>query len=256
MPSIKNFQNLYEQWEKSTEKIFPVLFLDSETVSLTDDYSALSPIMKKHWAKKSLSLQRYDEKLIEMTEEEIYYEKAAIYAEFAKVVVISCGFLVKTEGSQIKFRIKSFVGDDEKKVLQDFSELLFRSPKMLLCAHNGFEFDFPFLGRRMLVNRLPIPAQLDTRGLKPWDIQNFDTMEFWKFADRKNFTSLELLTEILGLPSPKNDIDGSQVSTVYWKDNDLQRIAKYCENDVLALARVALRLIDKPNIGNDQVDIA
>ena len=111
----------------------------------------------------------------------------------------------------------------------------------VLCAHNGKEFDFPYLCRRMLVNGIKIPKILQIMGKKPWEINHIDTLEFWKFGDYKHYTSLELLTEIFGIPSPKDDIKGSDVARVYWEEKDLNRIAKYCQKDVLALVQLFLR---------------
>ena len=173
------------------------------------------------------------------------YERAGIYAEFGKIVCISVGFVYRLPDKQLAFRTKSCFGDDEKELLAKFSEALKRFAMqrntMILCAHNGKEFDFPYIARRMLVNGLALPAAFDIAGKKPWEVPFIDTMELWRFGDYKNYTSLKLLTHIFGIPSPKDDIDGSQVAGVYWKDKDLPRIVRYCEKDVLAIAQLLLR---------------
>ena len=129
----------------------------------------------------------------------------------------------------------------------------YNSQDALLCAHNGKEFDFPYIARRGLINGLNIPQILDLAGKKPWEISHLDTLQLWKFGDYKHYTSLSLLTTIFNIPTPKDDIDGSMVNEVYWKDNDLKRIAIYCEKDVVALTQLFLRfrnesLIDQNNI--------
>ena len=154
------------------------------------------------------------------------------------------------------FRLKSFYGTNEKEVLYDFKNLLeqyFGDKHHLLCAHNGKEFDFPYLARRMIINKIPIPEKLNLFGKKPWEVAHLDTLEMWKFGDYKHYTSLNLLTNILGIESPKEDIDGSQVSRVFYEENDLERIAKYCENDTIAVAQVLLRLFNLELVRKDQI---
>lgn len=224
-------------------KISNVLFLDVETVPLVYNYSDLDGITKQLWDTKF----RYQQS----ETPETLYKKAGIYAEFAKVVCISVGFFHDTT-----FRIKSFAGNDEKLILQEFSELLnkhYNTKKHLLCAHNGKEFDFPFLCRRILINRLKLPKILNIAGKKPWEINHIDTMELWKFGDYKNYTSLNLLASVFNIPTPKDDIDGSDVARVYWEENNLQRIITYCQKDVITIAQLLLRfkgelLIDEKNI--------
>lgn len=172
------------------------------------------------------------------------YPRAGIYAEFGKIICISVGYLVP-DGTALHLRKKSFYGDDERVLLEEFAELLnkhFSKPDSRLCAHNGKEFDFPWLSRRMIINNIPLPAILDTAGRKPWEVNHLDTMEMWKFGDYKSYTPLNLLTYLLGIPSPKDDIDGSQVYSVYYHLRDLPRIVQYCEKDVEALVKVFLRL--------------
>ncbi|MBN2238029.1 MAG: 3'-5' exonuclease [Bacteroidales bacterium] len=210
-----------------------ILFLDIETVAQYPNYEQVPERLKLLWDKKAYLLARGEE-----VDPETAYERAGIYAEFGKIVCISVGYFEKI--SQ-KLRIKSFFSHDEKSLLVAFVNLLqkhFNSENDILCAHNGKEFDFPYIARRLIINRLKLPKSLDIAGKKPWEIRHLDTMDLWKFGDYKHYTSLDLLTAIFDIPSPKSDIDGSQVNQTYWNNNELKRIAEYCQNDVLALAQV------------------
>lgn len=214
-----------------------ILFLDIETVPEIENFSEMDPIKQELFATKT-QYQRKDD----FTPEE-FYERAGIWAEFGKIICISVGYF--TLKSDIRhFRVTSFFGD-EIKILKDFSNLLnnhFAQPQHLLCGHNAKEFDFPFIARRMLIHGLPIPQKLNLFGKKPWEVPHLDTMELWKFGDYKTFTSLKLLTNVLGIPSPKDDIDGSEVGKVFYIDKDLDRIITYCEKDVIAVAQVFLKM--------------
>jgi len=225
-----------------------ILFLDIETVPGVQSYNDLPERGKELWAKKT----RYIQEKEEATAEEVY-EKAGIYSEFAKVVCISVGMLVHRNGED-QIRLKSFAGDDEKSLLQEFINLLdtsFNHPSAVLCAHNGKEFDFPFLARRMLINGLQLPKSLDIAGKKPWEINHLDTMELWKFGDYKHYTSLELLTYVFNIPTPKDDIDGSQVASVFYDEGDIDRIVKYCEKDVVATIQLFRKYQRKKLIHDD-----
>lgn len=219
-------------------KISNVLFLDVETAPVVYRYNDLDENSRKLWDTKF----RYQQ--AESFEEQ--YKKAGVYAEFAKVICISVGYF-----NEKTFRIKSFFGDDEKKVLLDFAELLnthYNRKEHLLCAHNGKEFDFPFLCRRMLINGVKLPKTLNIAGKKPWEINHLDTMELWKFGDYKSYTSLNLLANVFNIPTPKDDIDGSDVARVYWEERDLQRIAVYCQKDVITVAQLLLKFKGEPLI--------
>ena len=225
-----------------------ILFLDIETVPMCSTYDELPEKFVPLWDKKAGYLKREEEDT-----PSALFPRAGIYAEFGKVVCISFGMF--NDGN---FRIKSFYGDDEKALLTDFANLLeskFSSKDFLLCAHNGKEFDFPYLSRRMLINAIPLPEILDLAGKKPWEVAHIDTMELWKFGDFKNYTSLEVLSAVFDIPTPKDDIDGSQVGKVYWEDKDLERIVKYCQKDVLAIAQLFLRYQGKELLDEEQVVI-
>lgn len=212
----------------SAVKLEHILFIDIETVPIHYKYKDLKKEEKDLWDKKWMYLK-------DATAEQ-QYAKAGIYAEFAKVVCIGLGYM-----SDGKFRTKTIAGDDEKELLQAFSKLLhqhFNTKEHYLCAHNGKEFDYPFLCRRMLVNKLPLPKLLQIQGFKPWEVRHLDTMEMWRFGDVKNFTSLNLLAHVFNIPSPKNDIDGSQIAYVYYQEKNLDRIKEYCMKDVITLVRI------------------
>lgn len=226
----------------NTEKI---LFLDIETAPQYPSYNEVPDTFRKLWDLKAKRLVSDKEAPADV------YKQAGIYAEFGKVVCVTVGMF-----SGKSFRLKAFYGDDEKKILEDFTSLLdkqFSTDSHFLCAHNGKEFDFPFLARRILVKGIRIPRLLDNAGKKPWEVRHLDTMELWKFGDYKSYTSLNLLAEIFGIPSPKGDMDGSMMYKVYWEDKDWDRIVKYNHRDVLTVAQVFLKfkgekLIDEKDI--------
>jgi predicted PolB exonuclease-like 3'-5' exonuclease len=217
-------------------KIENLLVLDIETVPAEPIYEDLNPRWQELWAKKAALLSDTE------SPDEIY-NRAGIYAEFGKIVCISVGIFVP-KGEGYNFRIKSFFGDDEKALLREFNELLnsrYSSPNKALCAHNGKEFDFPYISRRSLIHGLKLPYILDNAGKKPWEVNHIDTMQLWKFGDFKSYTSLDLLAAVFDIPTPKDDIDGSMVHEVYYVDGDLERIVRYCEKDIITLANVLLK---------------
>ena len=221
-----------------------ILFLDIETVPSHAEYHQLSEEGKELWDLKSSSLNRYYA-TEEIDPEEMYHKKSGIFAEFAKIICISVGYLKL--GTDTTLRIKSFSGDNEKDLLQSFASLLNKhfsnSNKDYLCGHNIKEFDIPFICRRMVIHGIEFPSLLDISNRKPWELHYLlDTMHMWKFGDFKNYTSLRLLAYSMGIPSPKDDIDGSQVASVYYDEGDLDRITRYCEKDVVTTARVFLKL--------------
>ncbi|OWK98166.1 3'-5' exonuclease [Kaistella haifensis DSM 19056] len=212
-----------------------ILFLDIETVPQYGNWEDLDESSQKLWDKKT-KMQRKED----FSAEEFYTERGGIMAEFGKIICISVGILEKNE----KLMIKSFYGDDEKKFLEEFGSI-FNHPKLrdvVLCAHNGKEFDFPWIARRFLINGIQPPKPFQMFGKKPWEIPHLDTMELWKFGDYKSYVSLELLAHVFGIPTPKDDIDGSMVASIYYIEKDLFRIVQYCEKDVLTLANIFRRM--------------
>jgi len=221
-----------------SKKLEDILFLDIETVPQENTWENLPTSIQDLFAQKT-AYQRNNE---ELSPEE-FYERAGIWAEFGKIICISVGYFNKTD-SKRQLRLKSFYGDDEKQLLIEFKDLLeshFSKQQQVLCAHNGKEFDFPYIARRMIINQINLPQKLNLFGKKPWEVSHMDTMELWKFGDYKHYSSLKLLTTILGIPSPKDDIDGSEVAKVYYQEKDLPRIVQYCEKDTVAVAQLLLR---------------
>lgn len=226
-----------------------ILFLDIETVPASESYEELDTETQLLFEAKT-SYQRKDE----ISAKEFYMESGGIWAEFGKIVCLSVGYFSFKNGLR-QFRTTSFYGD-EKELLQSFANLLnnyFSRPQHVLCGHNAKEFDFPYIARRMLVNDVKLPVKLNLMGKKPWEVPHLDTMEMWKFGDFKNFTSLKLLTKILNIPSPKDDIDGSEVRKVYYQENDINRIVRYCEKDVLAVAQIILKFRREPLLMTEEI---
>lgn len=226
-----------------------VLFLDIETVPEVYHFKDLDSASAQLFDAKTKFYQKEGQ-----TAEDVY-EKAGIYAEFGKIICISCGILHdKPQGKEI--RMKSFAGDDEKQILKDFAKLInqhYNTPNHILCGHNAKEFDFPFIARRMLLNGIDLPAALDVAGKKPWEIAHLDTMELWKFGDYKHYSSLNLLCHIFKIPTPKDDISGADVARVYYEDKDLNRIVKYCQKDVIAVIQLFLKFRNESLVEGDNI---
>jgi uncharacterized protein YprB with RNaseH-like and TPR domain len=232
----------------SKNNLTKILFLDIETVPEEENFDQLSPYKKELWAQKSAYQRKEDES------PEEFYERAGIWAEFGKIVCISVGYFV-IQNSERNFRIKTFFGD-EKQLLTEFKELLdnhFNLKTHVLCAHNGKEFDFPYIAKRMIINNISLPKNLNLFGKKPWEIPHLDTMHLWRFGDYKNYTSLKLLAEVLRIPSPKDDIDGSEVAHVYYIEKNIDRIVTYCEKDVVTIAQVVLRFMNEPLLESEEI---
>ncbi len=225
-----------------------LLFLDIETVPEKAAYDQLSTEEKELWAAKT-QYQRKEE-----DSPESFYERAGIWAEFGKIVCISVGYF-NIKKSNRYFRIKSFSGNEEE-LLRAFKSLLenhFNRPTNLLCAHNGKEFDFPYIARRMIINGIDLPNKLNLFNKKPWEVPHIDTLHLWRFGDYKHYTSLKLMAHVLGIPSPKDDIDGSQVASVYYREKNLPRIVNYCEKDVITIAQLVLRLRNESLLGDEEI---
>jgi predicted PolB exonuclease-like 3'-5' exonuclease len=214
-----------------------ILFLDIETVPLFPTYHEMPENLRMLWDKKASYLKHESETPAEL------YHRAGIYAEFGKIICISTGMFGLQEEKKV-FRVKSYYDDEEKVILSGFAEMLSRisqKREIELCAHNGREFDFPYLSRRMLINGIKLPALLDTAGKRPWEIRHIDTMELWKFGDYKHYTSLDLLAAVFGISSPKSGMEGSQVAAAYWEEKDIKKIVAYCRQDVITVAMIFLK---------------
>lgn len=228
-----------------------ILFLDIETVPEVYNFNELDSKTAELYDKKTKFFQKDG-----ATAEDVY-ERAGVYAEFGKIVCISCGIVSdKMNGKEI--RMKSFSNHDERKLLIDFSKLLigyYNSPNHALCGHNAKEFDFPFIARRMLLNGIDIPEILDIAGKKPWEVNLLDTMELWKFGDYKHYTSIALLCHIFNVPTPKDDISGADVARVYYEEDNLARITTYCEKDVIALIQLFLKFRNDPLVKEENIHL-
>ncbi|MBN2807710.1 MAG: ribonuclease H-like domain-containing protein [Prolixibacteraceae bacterium] len=231
-----------------------VLFLDIETVPMYPGYTDMPEKFQLLWDKKSTYFREGEQTAADV------YDRAGIYAEFGRIICISVGTLYQKQG-EMRCRVKSYASDDEKKLLFEFVNMLenfCKHGQVKLCAHNGQEFDYPYIARRCLINNIPIPKILDMAGAKPWEVKDtlLDTLQLWKFGDYKHYTSLDLLCAVFDIPTPKDDIDGSQVAGVYYRDGDLDRIVQYCEKDVFALAQLFLRYQGKKILPQDAFESA
>jgi DNA polymerase elongation subunit (family B) len=234
------------------QELRDILFIDIETVALTNDYSTLSERMKTQWARKAGFFKRNNP---DQNDEDLFHERAGIYAEFGKIVCIAVGKFFDHESGEIGLKTKVYSSHDDKTLLNDFRSMLDKmdSSTLRFCAHNGKEFDYPYLCRRFLINGIPLPAPLNLGGKKSWEVQHLDTLELWKFGDYKHYTSLDLLACVFNIPSSKNNIDGSQVNNVYHQEQDLPRICEYCRGDVIVLAQLFLKLKGYPVVNDQQI---
>ncbi len=234
-----------------------ILFLDIETVPMVEYFEQLSDSMQTLWLTKYSSIKRLaKQELDEVADDDGYFRNAGIFSEFSKIVCISVGFFYRKQG-QWSIRIKSFCGDDEKAILTDFDDMiqqLFQRDNYFLCGHNIKEFDIPFICRRFLINGLLLPSAINVAGKKPWEVPFVDTLELWRFGDYKGYTSLKLIAEVLGVPTPKDDIDGSEVASVYYKERNISRIVTYCQKDVLATARIYQRMNNMAMVSDEFVE--
>ncbi len=232
-----------------------LMVLDIETVPQFASFEQLPEVWKDLWADKISKTMPENFSLPDS-----YQQKAGIQAEFGKIICISTGFFYTDKGNRLCFRLKSYAADNEKKLLQAFTtdveKFYNTTPDMHFAGHNIKEFDIPFISRRMLINQLPLPAFLQLSGRKPWETNLVDTMQLWKFGDYKNYTSLHLLANCLGIETPKDGIDGSMVKDIYYKEQNLQRIVTYCQKDVVAVAQIFLRFQQLPLLPPENIFIA
>ena len=237
----------------SPQDLTQILFLDIETASGSDQYQNMDERLRHHWDRKAGFLKNPDE----LSSEEMYFDRAGIFAEFGKLLTIAVGYLSVDPEGQLGLRVKAFADHDEKQLLVDFKNLIekFDPTVLKLCAHNGREFDFPYICRRMLIQGISLPDIFDVGSRKPWEIPFIDTMDLWKFGDRKNFTSLDLLAALFDIETSKDDIDGSMVNQVYYHEDGLDRIAEYCKKDIVVTAQLFLKLKSLPKISDDHITI-
>ncbi len=230
-----------------------LMFIDIETVPMYEHYHELPRSLQQAWDKKSVLIDKE-----ELDTSVSFARRAGIYAEFGKIICIALGYEKETPDG-LQFYVETLKGDDEKRLLNDFVErcaLFFTHAQCLFCGHNIREFDIPFLCRRMLIQGIPLPAIVrDLSSKKPWENPMIDTLQSWKFGEYKQFTSLELLATVLGISSPKDDMDGSDVARVYWKEKNLDRIVRYCAKDVITTAQVYRKLKGLTLLSTDSIFI-
>ncbi len=234
--------------------LFDLFFIDIETVPKVADFGELTPLWQELW------IDKISKTMPENTPpEQSYLQRAGILAEFGKVICISTAYLFENENKETALKVKSIYGDDEKKLLSEFVELTEKlnrhNKRFEFTGHNIREFDIPYLCRRMLVNKVPLPVYLNLHGAKPWEVRMTDTLQWWKFGDYKNFISLNLLAHVLNIPTSKTDIDGSQVQHVYYKEKNLQRIVEYCQRDVVVVANIILHFKNFPLLKEENIII-
>jgi 3'-5' exonuclease len=230
-----------------------LLFIDIETVSAEGDLSLLPDRMKALWLHKASFLSNPSD----LNDEEFYFDRAGIYAEFGKIVAIGVGFFHWNDEQEVCLKVKSISNDDEAQLLKDFKILIekkYKPTSLSLCAHNGKEFDYPYICRRMLINGIDIPKALQISGKKPWEIPHYDTLDMWKFGDRKHHTSLELLAALFNIPSSKVELSGDQVNHTYHHQNDLIKIARYCREDIIVLAQLFLKYQNLPLVLEQNIE--
>jgi 3'-5' exonuclease len=235
------------------KELSQVLFIDIETAATVASYGHLPERMQQAWVYESRKIREED--YPGATPEEKFYRHAGFYAEFGRVVCISAAFLNFMPGKGPELVVKSFCSSDERWLLGTFALMLSKQKKCThLCAHNGREFDYPFLGKRFLIQGLPLPACLSLRDKAGWETRHLmDTMSLWKFSAWKEYRRLELICAVLNIPTSKDDMDGSMVNQVFWQARNLDRIAVYCQKDVIALAQVLLRLSSLPLVSADNI---
>lgn len=236
------------------EHLRNILFIDIETISAYESLSGESDQKKILWNHKSAYLKKREED--DPTDEDFYFRKAGIFAEFGKIIAIGTGFL-HLDGDQVNLRIKTISNENEKELLEEFLTILnkFNQHTLKFCAHNGKEFDYPYLCRRLLVNGFHLPHALQLMGKRSWEIQHLDTLELWKFGDYKHYTSLDLLASVFGIQSSKTDMKGSEVNEVYYREKNLKKISEYCSRDVIVTAKLYLRLTEQHQLSDENVII-
>jgi len=229
-----------------------ILFIDIETVACTPTYELLDERLKVQWARKANFFRQRDETL---TDESLFRDRAGIYAEFGKIIVVGMGKFSVNEAGERVLRTRCFANHDEGELLREFNAVLEKmdQSQVRFCAHNGKEFDYPYLSRRLLVNGMALPESLQLSGKKPWEVQHLDTLELWKFGDYKHYTSLDLLATLFHIPTSKNGIDGSKVNETYYKEKDLKKIADYCVADVVVVSQLFLRLNGQPLLDQQHI---
>ena len=234
--------------------LFNLFLIDIETVPCFQRFELLSDDYKILWADKISKTVPEN-----LSPEDSYLLRAGILAEFGKIVCISAGYFYQNTNNETCIKVKSIYGDDEKEILHNFIQIVNSFHRLnkgfQFAGHNIKEFDIPYICRRMLINNIPLPSYLQIHGAKPWEIEMVDTLQWWKFGDYKNYISLNLLANVLNIPTSKGDMDGSKVREVYYEEKNLERISTYCEKDVIVAANVILRFKNLPLLSDEYIQI-
>lgn len=224
------------------EPLKHLLFIDIETTSGQSEFVQMPEGLRREWLTKAKNKWNVEE----ADAPAAFFDKAGIFAEFGKIVCISMGCLVEKDG-EWKLKIRSFASDNEKELLDAFCTSIHKFSKhnkhLTFVGHNIKEFDLPYISRRMVIQGMCLPECLRMHGKKPWEVPHIDTMQLWSFGDYKSYTRLSLLAEVLGIPTPKDDINGADVTRVYWQERNLPRIVTYCQKDVETTVKVYMRLM-------------
>ena len=222
-----------------------IVFFDIETAGSHESLDALqedNPLLATLWSKRCEYLREKFEENKDLTDEELYLNKAALHPEFNRIVCASFGRIAGDVDSTSMI-IKSYSGDDESEILDGIDKVLTKFNKMNLCGHNIKRFDIPVMGKRFLINGKKLPKSLMIYDSKPWELPFIDTSDIWSFgAWQEGFASLELIAASLKVPSPKDDIRGEDVHSVFWESSEHSRIAEYCAKDVKVLGDIMLKI--------------
>lgn len=221
------------------EDLNNLLYFDVETAGKYESYEDLAlqnPRLAKLWEKRAKYFRANTLGMEEMGDSEIYSQKSGLEPEFGRVVCVSFGVW---DGEN--HRLTSFYGDNEQEILEKTAKIFSNavSKGMKICGHNIKMFDVPFLGKKMIFSGIDVPQNLLLWDKKPWEVPILDTAEFFSFGSWSHkFLGLDLLACSLGIESPKEDIDGSQVHNTFWGEKNYERIMEYCEKDVLTVMDV------------------
>lgn len=233
------------------EELKQMLFVDIETASSHADYEDFKMSLSSNsqmldwWSEKCMFIRKDRPELESKSDEEIYNIQAALFPEWGRIVCVSMGQIKFDEdGNPIDFRARSFYGADEKEILSDtlhaLTNVFYKAPGVKLVGHNIKGFDIPYICKKAMMHGVVLPKQLHMQKVKPWDSCLLDTADIWKFGGW-NGAKLGVICEVLGIPSPKEQMEGGQVSAEFYKGN-IQQIMEYCERDVKATGNVLLKM--------------
>jgi len=240
--------------ENTTKHLKNILFIDIETVSQESHIDLLDERIKKLWLKKASYLHNNDN----LSDEDFYLKRSSIYAEFGKIICIGIGGIFFDDNQEPTLRVKMIRGESEAEILEQFRAILEKhkaAANLMLCAHNGKEFDFPYICRRMLVNGITLPRILQVSGKKPWEINHIDTLDLWKFGDYKHFVPLDLLAILFDIPGSETEVSGELVNDLYYKENDKVKIERYCADQIIVLTQLYMKMNNWSLINENNIEV-